>query len=85
MHSENDYLCLDVSDEDDCYPDVVFLCSCCGCELFVKTLHHYDDDLEYMYDYYIHNMYVDGKESYPNYCPNCGKHIANKLKWSEHE
>ena len=71
-------ICHDISEQHDYYGALKFYCSECGCELFVETYIHHDNDLEYMYDTYEPNMWVDGKAEYPKFCPNCGRAIVDK-------
>lgn len=69
--------CHDISEQYN-YDGLVFHCSECGCELFVDTYVHHDNDLEYMYDSYEPNMWVGGRAEYPKFCPHCGRVIVGK-------
>lgn len=53
---------------DENYADMMFKCSECGCELFLEREYYNGIDDEYWVE---PNMWVDGKASYPSYCPNC--------------
>lgn len=69
--------CHDISEQYD-YDGLVFHCSECGCELFLETYIHHDDDHEYMYDSFEPNMWINGRVEYPKFCPNCGRVIVGK-------
>lgn len=66
-------VCHDVSDSKGFEP-MMFKCSECGCEFDVETwyLGNASED-----DWVEPTMWVDGKASYPKYCPNCKSKIID--------
>lgn len=66
-----DETCENVSDD----PESLFVCSRCGCEMWlVNEEYHLDDVWENpMY-------YVDGEPAHPKFCPNCRSIIIGKTE-----